>query len=159
MKNAPFWKTTAAWRREMFPSLIGRSALFDPRPMTNSSLATGIFWPLKTTNNVGFCVAAWGLRFPDGNGGGAIETGRAAGGAAGIAADERDAGGGGKAIAGAAGALLGWAVGAAAVREVGRAGGAAVAARGAELRNDGIAGAGAGVADGRGCSLVERLVP
>lgn len=116
---------------------------------------------MNTTKSEGFCPDGCELRPPDGSGGGAIEelAGRDGAGTAGIDAEARGPDGGGSGIEGNAGALLGEAAGAAAVREVGRAGGAAVAARGAELRSDGITGAGAAAAGARGCSLDERLVP
>src|SRR5690606_13364374 len=59
-----------AWRREMLPSLMGRSAVLEPRPITNSSLFTGNFWPLKITNSEGMpprCGAP-----PPGKGGGKL---------------------------------------------------------------------------------------
>jgi pimeloyl-ACP methyl ester carboxylesterase len=66
-------KLTAACRREMLPSLIGRSAVFVPRPMMNSSLATGNFCPLKITKSGAICPGAMAIppMPPPGRGGGA----------------------------------------------------------------------------------------
>src|SRR4051812_46524461 len=58
----------------MLPSLIGRSAVLEPRPITNSSLFTGNFCPLKITDNGGIPPrgARAGAAPPAGRGGGML---------------------------------------------------------------------------------------
>src|SRR5688572_29216441 len=93
----PSCQITAAWRREMLPSLIGRSALLVPRPMMNSSLFTGNFCPLKITYSCGLVMFDRGPALAVGRGGGAAGAGYGwgAAGAAGACAGGRWVGGGG----------------------------------------------------------------
>src|SRR5438445_5403163 len=72
MKYVPLRRITAACLREMLPSLMGRSDVFEPRPMMNWSLSIGIRWLLKTRNSVGAaCGIASGVG--RGAGGGALD--------------------------------------------------------------------------------------
>src|SRR5262245_27686120 len=122
----------------MLPSLIARSALLLPRPMMNSSLATGIFCPLKMTYSAsrpGIAAAAAGID--------ALLRGGTGGGndAARCGPEAARGGGGSEPACGRATGMAGVGTGA---RETRGAGGAGSGRADGPWRNDGIAADGAG---------------
>src|SRR5688572_21108637 len=141
----------------MLPSLIARSALLLPRPMMNSSLATGIFWPLKITYKArrpGAAIAGIDALLRGGTGGGSE--------AARCWAEAARGGGGKPAADGRATGMAGVGTGA---RDTRGAGGPGSGRPEGPWRSDGIAAAGAGGALVMGSGAPEdgaeprRLVP